>query len=325
MKALLCKQYGPPESLTLEEIAPLTPAAGEAIVEVEAASVNFPDLLIIENKYQFKPPLPFSPGSEMAGIVKAVAPDVTRVKPGDRVFGFTGWGAFAEEVRIDASRLFKMPALMPFEHGASLLMGHGTAIYALAHRGQVKPGETLLVLGAAGGVGLAAVELGKMLGARVIACASDQTKLDLCVRHGADEVINYATEDLRARIKQLTGGKGIDVVCDPVGGALTEAAFRSMAWGGRLLVIGFASGTVPSLPLNIALLKGASIVGVFWGDFFVREPAVYESSVQQLLQWYEQGLLQPDVSKTFALEQAAEALASISSRSATGKLVIRTR
>src|SRR3954468_3230921 len=296
MKAVVCKQYGPPESLVLEELASPTPAAGEVVVSVKAASVNFPDVLIIENKYQLKPPLPFSPGSELAGIVKAVGGGVTHIKAGDRVMAITGYGAFAEEVKTEARRTLPIPAGMDFATAASFGLTYATSEHALVDRGALKAGETLLVLGAAGGVGLAAIEIGKILGARVIACASTDEKLAVCRDHGADDTINYATEDLRERIKQITGGKGPDVVYDPVGGPYTEPALRSIAWRGRLLVVGFASGDIPKIPLNLTLLKGCSIVGVFWGEFTKREPQRFAEEMQQLGRWFTEGTIKPHIS-----------------------------
>jgi NADPH2:quinone reductase len=323
MKALLCKQFGPPESLVLEDVPSPQPGAGEVVVAIKAASVNFPDVLIIQNKYQFKPPLPFSPGSELAGVVKSVGAGVTGVKPGDKVIAFTTFGAFAEEVKTEAARLLPLPEGMSFEEGASFILTYGTTDHALRDRAQMKAGETLLVLGAAGGVGVAAIEVGKAMGARVIACASSDEKLAVCRQHGADETINYASEDLRERIKALTGGKGVDVVYDAVGGSYTELAFRSVAWRGRHLVIGFAAGDIPKLPLNLALLKGASVVGVFWGDFTKREPQAFAESARQLGRWYREGRLKPHVSATFPLEKAADAIKLLASRQAKGKVVIR--
>jgi NADPH2:quinone reductase len=322
MKAILCKQFGPPESLTFEELPAPQAGPGEVVVSVKAASLNFPDVLIIQNKYQFKPPLPFSPGSELAGIVKEVGKDVSGVKPGDRVMAFTTFGAFAEEVKTEAGRLLPIPHGMDFTSAAAFLLTYGTSDHALRDRGQLKAGETLLVLGAAGGVGLAAIEIGKALGARVIACASSDDKLAVCREHGADEGINYATEDLRERIKALTGGRGPDVVYDAVGGPYTEPAFRSIGWRGRLLVVGFAAGDIPKLPLNLALLKGASVVGVFWGDFARREPAQFAESARQLGRWYAEGRLKPHVSRTFPLEKAVEALNLMASRQVKGKVVL---
>ncbi len=323
MKAVLCKQFGPPESLVLEDLPSPKPGAGEVVVSIKAASVNFPDVLIIQNKYQFKPPLPFSPGSELAGVVKEVGPGVTNVKAGDKVIAFVTFGAFAEEVKTEAVRLLPLPEGMSFEEGASFILTYGTTDHALRDRAQMKSGETLLVLGAAGGVGVAAIEIGKAMGARVIACASSDDKLAVCRQHGADEVINYATEDLRERIKALTGGKGVDVIYDAVGGAYSEPAFRSIAWRGRHLVIGFAAGEIPKLPLNLALLKGASVVGVFWGDFTRREPEVFAQSARQLAKWFAAGKLKPHVSTTFPLAKAGEAMNLLASRKAKGKVVIR--
>ena len=255
MHAVVCKQYGPPESLVFEELPSPKAGAGEVVVSVKAASVNFPDVLIIQNKYQFKPPLPFSPGSELAGVVKEIGSGVTAFRPGDRVMAFTTYGAFSEEVKTEATRLLPLPEKMDFVTGAAFVLTYGTSDHALRDRAALKAGETLLVLGAAGGVGLAAIEIGKALSARVIACASSDDKLAVCREHGADEGINYASEDLRERIKTLTEGRGIDVVYDAVGGPYTEPAFRSLAWRGRLLVVGFAAGDIPKLPLNLPLLK----------------------------------------------------------------------
>jgi NADPH:quinone reductase len=322
MKAVLCKQFGPPESLVLEELPALEAGPGEVVVAVKAASVNFPDVLIIQNKYQFKPPLPFSPGSELAGVVKRVGDGVKGVRIGDRVMAFTTYGAFAEEVKTEAARLVPMPAGMDFVTGAAFLLTYATSDHALRDRGALKSGETLLVLGAAGGVGLAAIEIGKALGARVIACASSEGKLAVCRDHGADATINYATEDMRERIKALTEGRGVDVVYDAVGGPYSEPAFRSLAWRGRLLVVGFAAGEIPKLPLNLALLKGASAVGVFWGDFARREPLALQESLRQLSAWYAQGKLKPHVSQTLPLEKAAQAIQLLASRQAKGKVVV---
>jgi NADPH2:quinone reductase len=324
MKAVLCKQYGPPESLVVEELPPQNAGPGEVVVTVKAASVNFPDFLIIQNKYQFKPPLPFSPGSELAGVVKEVGAGVSGVRPGQRVIAFTTYGAFAEEVKTEAVRLLPLPEKMDFVTGAAFLLTYATSDHALRDRGALKSGETLLVLGAAGGVGLAAIEIGKALGARVIACASSDDKLAVCREHGADATINYATEDLRERVKALTEGRGVDVVYDAVGGPYTEPAFRALAWRGRLLVVGFAAGEIPKLPLNLALLKGASVVGVFWGDFARREPKAFAESFRQLVRWHAEGRLRPHVSQTLPLERAAEAIQLLASRRAKGKIVLTT-
>jgi len=322
MKAVVCKQFGPPDSLLVEELPSPRAGPGEVVLSVKAASVNFPDVLIIQNKYQFKPPLPFSPGSELAGVVKETGAGVEGFKPGDKVIAFTTYGAFAEEVKTEAARLLPLPQGMDFTTGAAFLLTYGTSDHALRDRAALRAGETLLVLGAAGGVGLAAIDIGKALGARVIACASSEDKLAVCRSHGADETINYATEDLRERIKALTDGRGVDVVYDPVGGPYSEAAFRSLAWRGRLLVVGFAAGDIPKLPLNLALLKGASLVGVFWGDFTRREPKQFAESVRQLGEWYRQGKVRPHVSQTFPLEKAAEALKLMAARQVKGKVVL---
>jgi NADPH2:quinone reductase len=322
MKAVLCKQFGPPDSLVVEEIASPRAGPGEVVVSMKAASVNFPDVLIIQNKYQFKPPLPFSPGSELAGVVKEVGGGVQSVRPGDKVIAFTTYGAFAEEVKTDAARLIPLPEKMDFVTGAAFLLTYATTDHALRDRGALAAGETLLVLGASGGVGLAAVEIGKVLGARVIACASSEDKLAVCRSHGADATINYAAEDLRERLKSLTEGRGADVIYDPVGGPYSEPAFRSIAWRGRHLVVGFAAGEIPKLPLNLALLKGAAVVGVFWGDFARREPQRFAASVGQLTKWFGEGRLKPHVSQTLPLEKAAEALKLMAARQVKGKLVL---
>ena len=322
MKAVLCKQFGPPDSLVVEELASPRPGPGEVVVSMKAASLNFPDVLIIQNKYQFKPPLPFSPGSELAGVVKEVGAGVQGLRPGDKVMAFTTYGAFAEEVKTEASRLLPLPEKMDFVTGAAFLLTYGTTDHALRDRAALAAGETLLVLGASGGVGLAAVEIGKALGARVIACASSEDKLAVCREHGADATINYAAEDLRERLKALTEGRGADVIYDPVGGPYSEPAFRSIAWRGRHLVVGFAAGEIPKLPLNLALLKGAAVVGVFWGDFARREPARFADSVRQLARWYAEGKLKPHVSQTLPLEKAAEALKLMAARQVKGKIVL---
>jgi NADPH2:quinone reductase len=322
MKAVLCKAYGPPESLVVEDVVSPDPGSGEVVVSVKAASVNFPDVLIIQNKYQFKPQLPFSPGSEVAGVVKTVGDGVTTVKPGDRVMAFTTYGAFAEEVKTEATRLLPLPTGMDFTHAAAFGLTYATSDHALRDRGQLTAGETLLVLGAAGGVGLAAVEIGKALGARVIAAASAADKLAVCREHGADDTINYTADDLRDRVKAITNGRGVDVVYDPVGGAYTEPALRSLAWRGRLLVVGFAAGEIPKIPLNLTLLKGCSIVGVFWGEFTRREPQRFAESMQQLGRWYADGKLKPHVSQTYPLERAADALTAMANRQVKGKVVL---
>jgi len=324
MKAVLCKEYGPPDSLVLAEVEPLKPGKGQVVISVKACGVNFPDTLIIQGKYQFKPDMPFTPGSEIAGIVKEVGEGVEHVQVGERVIAFTGWGGFAEEVAADATKLIKMPPGMDFVTAAAFTLVYGTSHHALKDRAQIKPGETLLVLGAAGGVGLAAVELGKVMGAHVIAAASSAEKLAVCQQHGADELINYSTEDLKERVKALTRGKGVDVIFDPLGGSYSEAALRSIAWNGRMLVIGFAAGDIPRIPLNLTLLKGSSIVGVFWGSFTEREPQRNQEHLQELLTWFAQGKLKPHISATYPLEQAADALNDVMNRKVKGKVVLVT-
>jgi len=324
MKAVLCKSFGPPDSLVVEDVPSLVPGAGEVVIGVKAAGVNFPDVLIIQNKYQLKPPLPFSPGSEVSGVIKDVGDGVTAFKPGEQVMAITGYGGFAQEVKAEARRVLKLPASMDFKTGAAFGLAYATSDHALRDRGELKAGETLLVLGAAGGVGLAAIEIGKTVGARVIACASSEDKLAVCREHGADATINYAAEDLREQIKVLTAGIGPDVIFDPVGGSFTEPALRSIAWRGRLLVVGFAAGDIPKIPLNLTLLKGCSIVGVYWGDFARREGARFAASMDQLARWHAEGRIKPRVSATFSLERAAEALQLMAERKVSGKLVLIT-
>lgn len=322
MKAILCRQFGPPETLSFEEVPDLSPDPGEVVVSVKAASVNFPDVLVIQNKYQVKAPLPFSPGAELSGIVRANGAGVTNVKPGDPVIGFAAYGAFAEQCVVPAERLVPMPAGMDFRTAAAFLLAYGTSHHALCDRAATRPGESLLVLGAAGGVGLAAVEIGKILGLRVIACASSAEKLAICREHGADETIDYVREDLRERIKVLTGGNGVDVIYDPVGGPSSEAALRSSAWRARLLVIGFAGGDIPKLPLNLPLLMERSIVGVYWGEWSRRNPGEFAAAVRELSAWYAEGRLKPHISATFPLARAAEALALMAARQVKGKVVV---
>ncbi|MBC7171625.1 MAG: NADPH:quinone oxidoreductase family protein, partial [Polyangiaceae bacterium] len=275
-----------------------------------------------QNLYQFKPALPFSPGGEVAGVVAAVGEGVKHVAVGQPVLAFTGWGGFAEEVLADAKQVVPLPPGLDMSIAAAFMMTYGTSLHALKDRAQLGAGETLLVLGAAGGVGLAAVELGKKMGARVIAAASTLEKLDVCREHGADELIDYEAEDLRERVKALTAGKGVDVVYDPVGGAYAEPALRSIAWKGRYLVVGFAAGDIPKIPLNLPLLKGCAIVGVFWGDFAAREPQANMANGMQLFEWLMQGELKPRISQTYPLEKAGEALRALMDRKVTGKIVL---
>src|SRR6266849_991742 len=322
MKAVLCKAYGPPESLVIEDIEPLKPGKGQVVISVNACGVNFPDTLIIQGKYQSRPPLPFIPGNEVAGTVKEIGEGVERVKVGDQVMAFTGLGGFAEEVVADAAHLIPMPRGMDFITASAFVLTYGTSHYALKDRAQLKPGETLLVLGASGGVGIAAVELGKVMGAHVIAEASTSEKLEVSKQHGADEGINYTTEDLRERVKELTQGNGVDVVYDPVGGNYSEAALRSMAWGGRFLVIGFTAGGMPRIPLNLTLLKGCSTVGVFWGSFTARDPKRNQEHLQELLTWFVTGKIKPLISTTYPLSRAADALNDMMNRKVKGKVVL---
>ena len=322
MKAVLCVEHGMPEKLVVQEVATPEPGKGQVRVRVHAAGVNFPDTLIIQNLYQFKPPLPFSPGGEAAGVVDAVGEGVTDIAVGDRVVAMTGNGCFAEYVVANRAQVVAIPGDMPFDIASGFTMTYGTSHHALKQRARLAPGETLLVLGAAGGVGLTAVELGKVMGARVIAAASSDEKLALCRTYGADETINYASEDLKERVKALTGGKGVDVVYDPVGDRFAEPAFRGMAWNGRYLVVGFAGGAIPSLPLNLPLIKGASIVGVFWGAFTQAEPALHRENMAELLAWYRAGTLKPHVSKHFSLDEGPAAIRWMMDRKATGKVVL---
>jgi len=322
MKALRCYTYGPPENLVLEDIPSPEPGKGQVRIRVKACGVNFPDTLIIQGLYQFKPECPFAPGSEIAGIVDKVGEGVRQHKAGDEVFSLLGWGGFAEEVIADANVVFPKPPDMSFATAAAFLMVYGTSYHALKDRARLKEGETLLVLGAAGGVGLTAVELGKLMGARVIAAASTAEKLELCRQYGADETINYRDENLKERVKALTDGRGADVIYDPVGGDYTESALRAINWKGRYLVVGFAAGDIPSVPLNLPLLKGCQIVGVFWGSFAQREVAKNLANTMQLIQWFAEGRLRPHIEATYALKDAPKALRAIMDRKAKGKLVV---
>jgi len=324
MKAVVCKKHGPPETLVVEEVPSPPVGKGQVRIAVRAAGVNFPDTLIIENKYQFKPPLPFTPGGEVAGEVTEVGEGVTNAKIGDRVIAMLGWGGFAEEVVTEAARTMPVPEGMDYAAAAGFTMTYGTSLYGLKQRGKLQPGETLLVLGAAGGVGLTAVEIGKLMGARVIAAASSDDKLELCRQYGADDVINYATENLKERTKALTDGHGADVIYDAVGGDAFDQAIRAINWNGRFLIIGFASGRIPELPVNLALLKGCSVVGVFWGAFTGREPAENARNLAELGRWYAEGKIKPYVCATYPLERVGEALQAILDRKAKGKIILTT-
>ena len=322
MRAVRCTRLGPPESLAVDDLPTPEPGPGEVRVRVVAAGVNFPDTLVVQGLYQSQPELPFTPGGEAAGVVEAVGEGVTHLAEGDRVLAFTGEGAFAERLVAPAAVVAPIPDALPLDVAAGFLLAYGTSHHALRQRAEIQEGETLLVLGAAGGVGLAAVEVGARLGARVVAAASTEEKLALCREHGAAETVNYAEEDLRDGLRRVLGRDKPDVVYDPVGGDLAEAAFRSIAWGGRHLVVGFASGDIPSIPLNLPLVKGAALVGVFWGTFVQREPAVHRANMAELLGWVESGAIRPHISKRFPLDRAAEALRWMMDRKAMGKVIV---
>jgi len=323
MKAILCKSWGLPDTLVVEELPDVVPGPGQVAIDVQAAGVNFPDVLIIQNKYQFKPELPFTPGSELAGVIRAVGDGVTHLKVGDKVLAFVSQGAFAQQIAVSAQMVMPMPPGLDFDTAAAVTLTYGTSHHAVVDRAQLKAGETMLVLGAAGGVGLAAIEIGKALGARVIAAASTDEKLEICKQHGADATINYSTQDLREAIKAATDGKGPDVIYDPVGGVYAEPAFRSIGWRGRYLVIGFANGEIPKLPLNLTLLKGASLVGVFWGEFAKREPKANQAAMRELMGWMAEGKIRPHISGRYALKDTAHALNDMAARKVTGKVVIQ--
>ena len=324
MKAMLCEKFGPPEDLVLKKVADLIPLAGQVRIATEACGVNFPDTLIIENKYQFKPDLPFAPGGEVTGIVDAVGDGVSQDLLGQPVMCMTLSGGFAEQTLCKAEDLIARPSSMPSTVAAGFTMTYGTSMHALKQRAQLQAGETLLVLGAGGGVGLAAVEIGKQMNATVIAAASSAEKLNAAKNAGADHLIDYSQQDLRSALKEIVGKKGVDVVYDPVGGDMFEAALRSTAWGGRVLVVGFASGDIPKVPVNLALLKGCSIVGVFWGAFRLNYTKEDNENFEQLFAWYEDGKLKPYASKIYALEAAAQALNDLKNRKAVGKIVLKT-
>lgn len=323
MKAVLCQQYGLPETLVYTNTPAPVPAEKEVLIAVKACGVNFPDALIIQNKYQFKPALPFSPGGEVSGVITAVGDKVTYLQPGDRVLALCGWGGFAEKVVVDSRKVFPIPAAMDYITAATTLYNYGTSYHALLDRANLQAGETILVLGAAGGVGIAAVELAKLMGATVIAAASTEEKLALCKGKGADFLINYSVDDLRVRIKEITGEKGVDVVYDPIGGTLAEQALRSTAWKGRYLVVGFASGQIPQLPFNLPLLKGCAVMGVFWGSFAEREPAKSMQNLGQLLQWLQQGKIRQHIHRIYPLDEAAESIHDLMDRKIMGKAVVK--
>ena len=323
MKAILCTHYGGPDELELADIPAPTAGPNEAVVRIKAAALNFFDTLIIAGKYQYKPPFPFSPASEFAGIVESVGPGATGVAPGDRVRGSIGSGAARESVAVPARQLVKLPDQLDFERAAGLTVTYSTTLYALRDRGALKPGETLVVLGASGGVGLAAIEIGKIMGARVIACASSDEKLAFARAHGADETVNYASEDLRGALKRLGGERGIDVVYDPVGGPYAEPAVRSLGWEGRYLVIGFAAGEIPKLPLNLVLLKSCDIRGVIWGAWTQRQPQAQQALMNDIVRWCSEGKLSAHVHAVYPLAEIATALKAIADRKVMGKIVLR--
>ncbi len=322
MKAIICNQFGLPDSLTFGELPEPKPAKNQILIEVEACGVNFPDLLIIQNKYQFKPELPFSPGGEVAGKVIGLGEGVSQFQIGQSVLALSGWGGFAERVAVDVDRVFSLPPGLSAEIAATTLYTYGTSYHALKDRAQLQKGETLLVLGAAGGVGLAAVELGNLMGAKVIAAASTAEKLAICRKKGASQTINYTKEDLKTRIKELTDGKGVDVIYDPVGGDFTEAALRGMAWKGRYLIVGFANGEIPTIPMNLPLLKGCAILGVFWGQFSKLEAKQSFQNIAQLIEWIKEGKIKQHISKRYSLNEAPEALQALLDRKMVGKGVV---
>lgn len=322
MRAVRVHELTGPEALRVDEVPAPRAGAGQIVIDVKACGVNFPDLLLTRGMYQFKPAPPFSPGGEAAGIVREVGPGVTSVAVGDRVAATLVYGAFAEQIVVPELAAVKLPDAVDFEVGAATLLTYATTYHALADRAALRAGETLLVLGAAGGVGIAAVELGRVMGARVIAAASTNDKLAFCREHGAHETINYRTEDLKDRLKALTGGAGVDVVYDPVGGALAEPALRGTGWQGRYLVVGFASGEIPRIPLNLVLLKGCQIVGVFWGSFAMREPVKNRAHADQIFAWVAEGTLRPAVDAVLPFDRAAEALSRLDRRHVKGKVVL---
>ncbi|MDG0970264.1 MAG: NADPH:quinone oxidoreductase family protein [Porticoccaceae bacterium] len=322
MKALICSEFGSTQDLTLEERDDLEPGAGEVLIDVKAAGVNFPDILTVEGKYQFKPPLPFIPGTEVSGVVSKIGDGVTTRKVGDEVVGMVQMGGFASQAVTSEFTTFLKGASMSFEQAAGFAVTYGTSYYALKQKAQLKAGEVVLVLGAAGGVGIATIQIAKAMGATVIAAASTEDKLDFACEAGADMRINYATENLKEKVKELTKGKGADVIYDPVGGDFSEQAFRAIAWNGRFLVIGFASGPIPKMPLNLALLKGASMVGVFWGAWSARDPKSSQQNFKELVQMVDRGEFTPLVTEVYSLDDHSTAFGSIAERRAKGKVIL---
>lgn len=323
MKAVLCTRWGSPDDLELAELPDPVAGRGEAVVKVAAAALNFFDTLIIAGKYQHKPAFPFSPASEFAGEVESVGADVIGLAPGDRVMGASGWNAARERLAAPVDRLVKLPDGADLDRAAGLSVTYGTTLYALRNRAGLRPGETLAVLGAAGGTGLAAVEIGKLLGARVIACASSADKLDFARRHGADLGVNYGRDELKAGLRAATGGEGVDVVYDPIGGEAGEAALRALRWAGRHLVIGFAAGDLPKFPMNVVLLKSLDVLGVYWGGWAERNPAGYRADMAQIVKWFADGRLSAQVHATYALADTAEAIRQIAGRKVMGKVIVK--
>ncbi|HZL40606.1 MAG TPA: NADPH:quinone oxidoreductase family protein [Pseudolabrys sp.] len=323
MKALLCTHYGAPDDLELADIADPVPGPGEAVVRIAAAALNFFDTLIIAGRYQTKPAFPFSPAAEFAGTVESLGAGASGFKSGDRVLGYSGYGAARERIAIKTERLVKLPDGVDFDRAAGLCVTYGTTLHALKDRAKLKSGETLAVLGASGGVGLAAVELGKIMGARVVACASSAEKIEFARKHGADDGIDYASEDLKDALRHVTEGRGADVIYDPVGGSYAESAIRSIVWLGRYLVVGFAAGEIPKLPLNLVLLKGCDVLGVFWGSWTERDPAGHRANTEQLLTWAAQGKLSSHVHATYPLAEAPAALKAIAARKVMGKVILQ--
>ncbi len=322
MKAVICNVLGPPENLSIEDLPEPKPGDGEILIRVKAAALNFFDTLLIRGKYQYRPDPPFSPSAEAAGIVEAVGRGVARFQPGDRVMAYAIYGCAREKIVVDETKAVKVADAVAFEHAAGLTVTYGTTLYALKDRAALQAGETLAILGASGGVGQAAIEIGKALGARVIACASSDDKLDFCRKVGADETVNYAAEDLKTRLKEITGGKGADVVYDAVGGDFSEQALRATAWNGRFLVIGFATGDIPKIPLNLVLLKSCQLIGVFWGKHTEREPDRHNANMAQIVDWYASGRIAPHVHKTYKLADTPKALTAIANREVKGKAII---
>ncbi len=322
MKAVLCKAFGPIENLVIEDIPALQPAKDEVIIEVKACGLNFPDTLIVQGKYQFKPELPFSPGGEISGIVKEIGIEVTHLEVGDRVMYGAVFGGFAQEVKAKAINVFKIPAVLDDITAASSMLTYGTSYHALVDRAKIQRGETLLVMGAAGGVGTAAIQIAKTLGVKIIAAASTDEKLAFCKENGADYLINYKTEDLKTKIKELTNGKGADVIYDPVGDIYAEPALRAIAWKGRYLVVGFAAGEIPKIPLNLVLLKGCQIVGVFWGAFVKNEPQRNTENLMTIVQLFAQGKLKAQIHGQYSLENVTEAMKAMINKEVKGKVVL---